>query len=240
MKKTLSLILSVILCVLCLVSCGGNEANSAYDLYNNAMKAYENGIDLKLTMTMDIAGEKVETVMNMKGGKDAYEIQMEVEGMAVNAVYVDGVMYMDMDLGELGGVQKFKQELSLEEFMTEAGASGTDMPELTDEMLKDIPVETKNGKKTFTVKLDGEEYAQLIESFAGQLDAGAKMGDITLTCSFKDSGALETLVMSADATIESETAKIEVKMEFNSIGKAPSISAPADADSYTDMGNLLG
>ena len=239
MKRTLSLILAVILSVFCLASCGGEEAKSAYDLYNNAMKAYENGIDLKLTMTMNVAGQEVETVMNMKGGKDAYEIQMDVEGMAVNAVYVDGVMYMDMDLGAMGS-QKFKQELSLEEFMTEAGANGTDMPELTKDILKDIPVETKDGKKTFTVKLDSEKYAELLTSFTGPLDTGAKMDDITLTCSFKDSGVMESLVMSANATVGKETTAIEVKMEFNSIGKAPSISAPADADSYKDMGNLLG
>ena len=110
MKKTLSLILAVIMCVCCLASCGGSEAKTAYDLYNNAMKAFEKGVDMVMTMNMNVAGQDVETTMNIKGGKDAYEISMNMAEMSMSYIYVDGFMYMDM----LG--QKVKQEVSLEEF----------------------------------------------------------------------------------------------------------------------------
>lgn len=240
MKRTLSLLLAVILSVFCLASCGDEITSEAYDLYVNAMKAFDKGIDLKLTMTISAAGNDTTTTMNMKGCKDAYELQMDVDGAAVYAVLVDGVMYMNMDLGKLG-IQKYKQEIgSVDEFLTQTGTNGTDLPDLTQDMLKNISVEIKDGKKSFTVKLDGEKNSELVTSFAGQLDSDAKLGDIVITCTFTEAGVLESMVMSADATVAGITTNIEVKMEFNSIGEIPTISAPADADTYKSLSNLLG
>jgi hypothetical protein len=81
MKRTFSLLLAVILSVLCLVSCG--ESENAYDLYNKAIKAAENGMEATITMTINVQGQKIETKMDIKASKEAYEIAMNVEGMDV-------------------------------------------------------------------------------------------------------------------------------------------------------------
>jgi outer membrane lipoprotein-sorting protein len=237
MKRTFSLLLAVILSVLCLVSCG--ESENAYDLYNKAIKAAENGMEATITMTINVQGQKIETKMDIKASKEAYEIAMNVEGMDVVAIYTDGVMYMDMDMGVLG-TQKIKQEISLEEFLAQTESGSADMIDLDKETLKDIKLETKDGKKSFTVDLNGEEYAELLSSYAGELGEGAEFGDLVISCLFHDNGTMAAYNMKASITVAGQTMDMEAKIEFTSIGKAPAIQAPADADSYQDAGGILG
>ncbi len=240
MKKILALTLAVILLALCFASCGSAESD-AYSLYVNSMKNAKKGMEVKMTMKM---GE-IETTMDMKASETAYEISMDVLGMKSDVVYVDGIMYSSVNMGELG-TQKFKQAMALKDFIAQNDAE-TDLPDIPEKALKDVTIEKKDGKTGFTVVLSGKEYADMLEDVVGEEIASFE--DITISCEFNDDGSISLFTMKSKITVAGEAMDMEMTMEFSNIGVDPKIQAPADADSYSempdlgdlgDLGNLLG
>ncbi len=228
MKKFLALTLAAILLSFCFVSCGAES--EAYNLYVNSLKNAYKGMEAKVTVKL----ADTETVMEMKSSETAYSMSMDMLGMKSDVVYVDGVMYSSLDMGERG-TQKFKQEMDIQKFVSENDTE-VELPELPENALKDVVVETKDGKTGFTVTLDGKTYSDLLEEATGKEIGSAE--DITITCEFNADGTISLLTMKSKITVAGKSMDMEMTMEFSSIGVAPEIKAPVDADSYSEMPNL--
>ena len=124
-------------------------------------------------------------------------------------------------------------------------SSSFELPSMSEESLNELEL-TKNGDNaSFTVTLTGEEVSEfmnhmgsLTESLAGA-DATISFGDMTITFTFDKDSALTNMkaTVTATATVQGAEMSMDMSMDFDfvNIGTAPTISAPADADSYTEV-----
>ncbi len=247
MKTRIFALLTALLCLLMLASCAQDTPQSLYTDAAEQLKAaggYE--INAKMDISVSVAGQTqdVSMDMNMKanGDNSAVNTKMELMGqnMDVDVVYVDGVAYMNQ------GDSKVKTTVSLEELQEEAGMiSSFELPGMSEEELNEIELTKDGDNSSFTVTLTGDEVkdfmnhmGSLTESMAGA-DATLSFGDMTITFTFDKDSALTNMkaTVTATATVQGEEMTMDMSMDFDfvNIGTAPTISAPADADSYTDV-----
>ena len=254
MKKR---ILILVLAIACLFSFAACKKDTAYSLFNeaNTKMTEATGVEAKVTVDMKMTGgdENMEQKITMDikvNGDDmamVLEMAMEDETMKVPVTYVDGVMYM-----EQAGM-KIKSEVDAEDFGAEYGSMGkVELPEFTEELLKDVKVEKDGDTKFFTVALTKETAMDFLGETAlssimgGTDEIAIEKFDITFT--FTKDNVLTKMAMdmilvpTEDAEDAEGDEKLEATMvyEFKNFGTAPTIEAPADADEYLDMSDMMG
>jgi len=255
MKKS---ILILVLALACLFSFASCKKETPYSLLNDANEKLEaaKGLEAKVTVDMKIIAEdgtddqSFSMDLKVNGSDIDMLIKIDLFDLSIETPirYVDGVMYME----EFG--QKYKMEISADEFGVEYGSMGRiTLPELTEEALKDIKLERDGDTKFFTVSIDQETSKKLLNesllvSIMNDVDditEHAKIDKLDLTFTFSQDNTLSKMTMvtvllpteeeDAGTTLEATTI-----YEFKNIGTAPTIEAPADADEYVDMSDGIG
>ena len=240
MKTRIFALLLAVICVLTLASC---KKDTAASLYADSLKAVEEAGGMEANVSMKISAEfggETETMdmeMKMKSNGDNMYIFMD----EVEMTYVDGVMYTKM------GDIKTKETISLDAFKKDYGSMLTtvDFPELSEEVLKDIELVEDGENRSFTVTLDAATMQSYVDKIMSGLMGGSdedmpniKISSIVLTPTFDKDGNMTKMNMKMEISYEMEMIgemKMGMDMTFTlvNIGTAPTITAPADADSYT-------
>lgn len=252
MRRIIAIAVSAVILALSLCSCALLEAATAYGLYSKAMKTIEKAggfeADCTITMGIELLGEmlEIESSMNMKQNGDNSAVVTEAYGITTESVLVDDVVYVN-----LSGV---KTKYTVPESDASAEGEGGDissdigvaeLPDLAKEVFENIEVLVNDdGTKAITIALDAESAKSLLGSMEDieGVEEGESVAfeNIVLTMGFTDKNVLDTMSFSADlvATVMGfdMTSKITAEYKFINFGTAPEISAPADADSYTDGG----
>ena len=246
MKKLFVLVLALA-CVFSFASCG---EETAYELYSNAVKALEeaNGYEAEMKTTYDITfGEEKQsssiTFVTKQNGNDFYFAAKDSEILPFESLtYVDGVFYMNAD------GKKTKVTVSIDELMEEYKSmlpemdEMLDLPELTEEEMKEIVITEEDGIRSFTVNLDKSDVAGLLGDMFEDAEMGAEATEtnVKMSISFDKKGNLNgfkfDIEMSITVPVVGEMAyEITMEMTFKDLGKAPTISAPADAADYVEV-----
>ena len=250
MKKRILILVLALACLFTLASC---KKDTAYSLYSEANTVLEeaNGLEAKVTidMKMVMADETMEETITMdmkvNGSNILATTSMEMDGETMDntILYVDGIMYMDM--GELGG--KMKMEVSAEDFADEYGMGDVSLPEFTEEALKEIKLEKDGDNTKFTVSMDKETALEYVgEGMLGSLigeEDGITVDKFDVTFVFdKDSKLAKMEIDMKLISPDADEGALEATMvyEFKNLGTAPTVEAPADADDYLDMSDMMG
>mgnify|MGYP006919067352 FL=1 len=252
MKKTIALLLAL-LCTFSAFALTSCDA-SAYDLYTKGVKSFTEAksADVKMTTTakMNLGGSTsntTTTVTNIKTNGDNYAMTSDM----FNITYVDGILYTSISLG--GETSKTKCAVSAEDAMKALSEDGSVAPEdvfptITEDDLKDVKVEKKDGKKTITTSLSESAIKKLTDGIANSTgdatDADSfSIKDVTMTVSFDKKNQVTdlrlTFKMSISAMGQTMDAEMDILMEINSINQTEAIKAPADADQYEEEENLF-
>lgn len=250
MKKRVFVLITALICLFALASC---ENETAYSLYSgsveklNAAGGYEMNADVDIAITIGSQTVEGSMQMNLKAnGNNAamdYSMDMMDNKVDMSVAYVDGVAYTEMS-----GV-KYKAAVSEEELESDGGMASFELPEMTEDALKDIELTEDGDNRSFTVTLTGDDVNSFWESIGSVADSLAEMGadidfgDLTFTCTFdKDSNMTDmkvdiTYIM--DVSGQEASVAMSLDYDFVNIGTAPTITAPADADSYIDADSLM-
>ena len=234
-------ILILFLAIACILSFAACKKDTAASLYTNAMTTMEeaNGLEAKvcMKMTMEMAGETQSQDMDMVIKTNGNNMYMTMEDYVIT--YVDGVLYTDM--GEFG---KTKETVSLEEFKEQYGSisSTTDFPELTEEALKDVELVEDGDNRSFTVTLDAATMKSYVNELMGDMmgaddSIDLDIKNIVLTPTFDKDDNMTKMIMKMEVSYNMEglgemKMSLDMTFEFVNFGTAPTITAPADADSY--------
>lgn len=244
MKKLLILVLALA-CVFSMASCG---EKTAHELYSNAVKMLKEaeGVEFEMKTSFDMTlgtntqSSSVTYAAKQNGNNFSFEVKdaeiIPFESMA----YVDGVFYLNAN------GKKIKETLNMDELLEEfkdlipETEDTFDLPELTEEDLKDIEFTVENGIRSFSVKLDKSDIKDLLGSLTEGMDLGeASTVDAELSVSFDKKGNLNgfkfDIKMGITAPVVGEmSCEMEIEVNFKDFGKAPTITAPADAADYVE------
>ena len=243
MKKRIFALLTALVCIFAIASCG---KETAYSLYNesveklNAANGYE--VNVKTDIKVEVAGQTQDNTIEMKlkanGNNLAMDTNVDVmgESVEVSVVYVDGTAYTTM------GDVKYKASVSLEELKNDSGMASFELPGMTEEDLKEIELKEDGDNRSFTVTLKGDDVKNFMENMGdltdGIFDEGVEFsfGDMTLEYTFNKDSVMTNMTadLSASAEVGGQSISMTLKMVYDivNIGTAPTITAPADADSY--------
>lgn len=249
MKRTVCVVLSMVILALSLSSCALFEAVTAYGLYSKAMKTIEEAggfeADCNIEIKMNILGQEVITSekLNVKQNGDNIETTTEVEGETVVLTVVDGVLY-----GRLGD-EKVKFTVTPEQNDVLEDEMADVLPDFTQSLFEGIDViKSEDGKKAITLTLDDETAKKIMDATADEesmeLSEAMSLENIFFTMKFSSKNVLESMTFDCDMTVEvlgmGLTAHMAMEYVFVNFGEAPEISAPADADTYIDGGEYTG
>lgn len=199
------------------------EMNEIFKMMNMEIPITIDGENLSMDMSMDLMGETMTTKMSL----------------------VDKVLYYDIQATGLS--EKMKATLSDEQYKEFMGEQAVDMP-VDYSQFAELKAE-KKGDKT-VISCDGitEEGKKALNdemaaSLAG-MGGSAEIGDFSYTITLKD-GKYEAMDLSCTYTVSVSGESLSVTMTMGAaIGydNVPAITAPADADSYTEVnyGDLMG
>ena len=247
MKTRIFALLLAVICVLTLASC---KKDTAASLYADATKAMEeaNGYEANvcMKMTMEMAGEtqNMDVDMAMKANGNSAYVSMNLAELGnVEVTYVDGTMYMKT------GDEKVKMAVSLEEFEKEYGSmlSTADLPAITEDALKDVELVEDGDNRYFTVTLDAATMQSYVNELMGGVMGSSEDTDtpdyniksVVLTATFDKDGNLIKANIKMEVSYEMDMIgemkmSADMTMNFVNPGKAPTVTAPADADSYVE------
>ena len=247
MKTRIIALLLAVICVFALASC---KKDTAASLYADATKAIEeaNGYEanVSIKMTMEFGGEtqNMDMDMSMKANGDSVYVSMDLDAIGSTTItYVDGTMYM------LAGDEKTKATVSLEDFKKDYGSmmTTTELPELSEEALKDVELVEDGDNRSFTVTLDAATMQTYVNELMGGVMGTGEGEDavnfdiksIVLTPTFDKDGNMIKANLKMDISYEMDVLgemkiSMDMTMDFVNPGKAPTITAPADADAYVE------
>ena len=250
MKKIISiaLIAAMLLASLCMVtSC---EAASAASAIKKADKALAEA-PYTVTMSMDFECDDatlntvfdamtMEFPVTVDGENVHMSMSTEIMGMksGVTMTVVDKVLYSNTTVGKQS--VKIKATLNEEEIEAFMKDNNTDLP-VTTENFETLTVETVDGKKVITCAGISDEgltaMNDLLAKSLSAMGAEAAVGDLSLTVTIAD-GKYETMALTAEyaVTIAGKTYTTTMTMNARySYEDIQPITAPADADSYTEV-----
>lgn len=250
MKRIACIVLSMVILALSLSSCALFEAVTAYGLYSKAMKTIEEAggfeADCKMSMSMDILGQAVETSydMNIKQNGDNMKMTMEILGAVTETVVIGDTVYAKI------GNEKIKYVAVTEEQNEILESEMNDvLPDLAESVFEGIDViKSEDGKKAITLTLDDETAKKLMGAMADEesmeLSEAMSLENIFFTMKFSSKNVLESMTFDCDMTVDvlgmGLTSHMALEYSFINFGEAPEVLAPADADTYIDGGEYTG
>lgn len=249
MKKIVSvaLIAAMLVMSLCMASC---EVASAAAAIQKADKALTEA-PYTVTMSMDFECEDstlnavfdamtLEFPITVDGENVSMNMSTEVMGIkaGITMTVVDKVLYSNTTVANQS--IKAKATLSdaeIESFMKD---NNTDLP-ITAENFENLTMETVDGKKVITCAGITDEgltaMNALLSDSLTALGAEAAVGDLSMTVTIAD-GKYESMALTArySVTVAGETHTVAMTMNAAySYDDVQPITAPADADSYTEV-----
>ncbi len=254
MKKRIAWILSVILtlslCTASMTSCLGEDSaldgQTPLEAYTAALEAintsknYEMVSEQEISMKMNVAGqtvdqEQTQTIEQKMNGDNIY-VKVGGSALEMETWYVDGMLYTSTS-----GV-KAKAKISLEEYQEQyMGESESTILDIPDDWFDGVKFETKDGKKCLEFAISGEQYSSLVGNVFDSMGLGEMDGsisDVTYCVYFDADGNISKIL--CDFSMEFTMQGIEVEATYHTVstlkvGSVEEITAPADADSYTDV-----
>ena len=238
MKKVFIVMFVIITCLCILSSCYAGKTFSAYEMYEQSVKAISEAGGYKAESDVEIAAAALDYSYNTSStaevnGDDWYLCLYESDiDWQLDMYVVDGIMYVTDSYDKI----KFK------------AGDGEHAPAVT-EYLPELPPEFLEGVEV--VKTD-DGFSFEIEPTAEILDV-AFYGDISqfvnseysftnsvMTFNFDKKGIITSIVYSGEVSgdfLGSETTvSISAECVFTDAGVAPEVSAPADAAEYETLG----
>ena len=262
MKKFLSIIMCVVLIASCFMLGACDEEKVAEDikkildetdengnlktlggktpkeLYDEASAILSNATNFTQEAVQDISmvinGESMalkQNVLSKVDGDNSYIKSSGVEGSEMEGFYVDGVVYAKMN-----GV-KNKASLSKAEYYekflgtTEEESKILDIPE---SWFKDIVIKKDGDEYYIHFVVSGEEYSKLIGKAAAGIDVSLAT-DVNYKVYLTKEGKLSKVIVEVEMEIEGAKVKLYSESKFYDVVTTAPITAPADADSYTDV-----
>lgn len=204
--------------------CDNAEMNAIFDAMTMEFPITVDGNNMKMNMSLDI---------------------MEGVSTSINMTVVDKVLYYDMDV--MGQAMKMKATLNEEQYKEFLEDNNTEMP-VTPENFATLTLETVDGKQVITCSgITDEGLTELNKVLSDSLTAmgaDAAVGDISFVLTIAD-GKYESMALTASYSITVAGETYNVAMTSNakySYENVSPITAPADADKYTEMDydDLLG
>lgn len=247
MKRVLSVLLMLSLLVCLFASCDTLTAAAAMTKAEKAL----GDIPYTVTMSMDFTceDEKLNAVFDALSlelpvtvdGDDLYlDMSTEVMGFTtgITMTVVDKVLYANTTV--MNQSVKLKSTLTEEDYEEFLKDNNTELP-VTADSFETLSMEVRDGKQIVTctgITTEGLTAMNdhLADTFKA-LGAEAAAGDLTLVATISD-GLFESLALTASysVTVEGETHSLSLAMNARySYEDIRPITAPADADSYTDV-----
>ncbi len=255
MKKITAVLLAIILVIslFALTSC----EKEPKELLEEAAKVLAEK-PYTMTMKMDFTSDNAEMnevfkMMNMEfpitvdGDNLSFDMSMDVSGLSMTTkmTLVDKVLYYD--ISATGVSQKMKATLTDEQFTNFMGDQSMEMP-VDYSQFAELTAEEKDGKTVITCtgiseegkKALNDQMAASVESLGGSVE----LGDLAYSITLKD-GKYESMDLSCTYTVSVSGITTTVTMTMGatiSYDNVAEVTAPADADSYTefDYSSLLG
>ena len=233
MKKTtlsLMLALAMIFAMLTVTSCAsspldGNDAVAAMKYVDEQMEGVK-GFDVTMTTYMDGEAMEFTAKFDLSGETPKMYMVTETMGMNIETTLVDGTMYMLMTMSGMTIKQKTTDPEMIDEMMSDMDSVNESYDYASAEFISREDglyvikgVLTEAAAKDSLGDLDGLEVADVKASVTYECDKDGKVSKTTLAYSY---------------TLAGETVEETVDMVFNSL-EIPTITAPEDADEYTEM-----
>lgn len=209
-------------------------------LYKDASELINKATNFTMTskqlISMDIEGEKIDVVQNIFqkiDGDNSYFETSGVEGAEMEGWYVDGVVYAQ-HAGE-----KVKATISMDDYYEKflgSAPSENKIMNIPESWFVDITIK-QSGEEYYTeFTVSGAEYAKVIGN--AKLDAEVAENVVHKVYFNKDGKILR---METDFTITADgvVAQTHTESIFENVGTTEKITAPADADSYTDVTDAM-
>lgn len=257
MLKKISAFLLTAVTVFAFASCGGGEQGTAdkkltaAEIYKKAVEKQETAetvdMDMNYVINMSSGGESYAINMDMKMKTDLSDknnIKMgmsskvnmpELGETAVNYAYIDNTIYV-----ETAGV-KYKSAVSAADAEKIMGsASANEMFDL--KILSDAKLTKEGTDNIITFNIDKTAFQDIMSDSMGEF-AGAGVSydfsDLSATVVVDKDYNMKSMKISVKASYSAEGTEMSMDMaidaKINSVGKPVSISAPADAESYTEV-----
>ncbi len=250
MKKIISVLLLIAMVAMSACMFASCEAVTAAAAIEKADKALtESPYTVTVSMDFDCDNAQLNAVfdaMSMEipvtvdGENMAMNMSTETMGMTmgVKMVVVDKVLYYDMSL--MGQNMKMKATLNEEQYKDFVQENGAEMP-IDSTSFETLTLETVDGKQVVTCSgITTEGTAELNKLLADSLTAmgaEAAVGDLSYVLTIAD-GKYESmaLTVSYSITVEGQTYNVSMTMNAKySYAEVAPITAPADADKYTEV-----
>jgi len=268
--KLLALLMVLVLAV-SMFACDKNDdgdspdttsAMTAEDVIDVLKGYFSNVDDINLSGTSEVKTtengttdtEVTEIVMQIEGLKSAspnmyVEVSSEEEATTNKIIYVDGIMYMEVDF--MGTPMKVKRAVDKEEATAEYADIGSVFPYDTAALVK-TSIEYKDGNCVMTVTgLSRDEFIKNVllidrENFTTDdeyQDAVAEYEfdsekDFIMVVTVNSKGKLVSVETTEKYTYNGTV--IENYDVVNVSYDKPNITVPKDADEYTDMSDFYG
>ena len=245
MKRILSVVLLLALCVSMITSC-----DSVTSALSKADKALQEA-PYTVTMSMDFDCENatldavfdamtVEFPVTVDGENLYMDMSTEVMGFktGISVTVVDSVVYSKTEI--LGQSVRCKATLDAEQMEEYLRENNTELP-VTSENFETLTVEKADGKQVITctgITTEGlTAMNELLSDSLTALGAESAVGDLSLVITLAD-GKYESMALTASYSVtvagETHTVSLTMNAKYSYEGVQP-ITAPTDADSYEDV-----
>ena len=258
MKKILSIALMLTMILSCVGIFASCDALTAAAVVQQADEALLN-TPYVMTMSMDFECDDAEMnaifdalsmdiPVTVDGENMLMEMSMEImEGMSarVKMTVFDKVLYYDMAVA--GQTVKMKATMNEEDYAEFLKENSATMP-VDPSQFETLTLETKEGKQVVTCAGITEEgraaLNEIMGDTVGSIDASAAIGELSFVLTVSG-GKYESMALTVDYSVTAAGKTINVSMTMNakfSYTDVAPITAPADADKYTEMdiADLLG
>lgn len=253
--KTYTKILSMLLCVfivLSLVSCGISNSERIIIASQKSSELTSFDMDMKMTLSGTLGENEINIPLTAKiicEAKDEENLNMYVNmtasmsGITINSeIYlVDDIIYIDV----FG--------MKLKEAATKENLDDLDMDDnqltfpvtFTDDMLKEAVIEEDEKNLNVSVVIDSALLNDYIKAQCGSMfeqiydeTIDYTISDVNMSFVVNEENYISHCTIDASVTITaddvSQTFDVEIEMTYNNPGQPVTVSAPEDADSYTE------
>ena len=216
---------------------GGKTPEQLYaDAYELLSKATNFTMTSKQNISMVIDGEPIDVVQNVFqkiDGDNSYFKTSGVEGAEMEGWYVDGVVYAQ-HAGE-----KVKATVSKEDYYKNflgSDANETKIFNIPESWFVDIAIKQEGEEYYILFSVSGDEYSELIQN----ANFNASVAEnVDYKVYFTKDGKILRMVTDFSINVDGVVATTHAESIFENVGTTEPITAPADADSYTDVTSNL-
>lgn len=216
---------------------GGKTPEQLYaDAYELLSKATNFTMTSKQNISMVIDGEPINVIQNVFqkiDGDNSYFKTSGVEGAEMEGWYVDGVVYAQ-HAGE-----KVKATVSKEDYYKNflgSDANESKVFNIPESWFVDIAIKQDGEEYYILFSVSGDEYSKLIQN----ANFNASVAEtVDYKVYFTKDGKILRMVTDFSINVDGVVATTHAESIFADVGTTAAITAPADADSYSDVTSNL-